>query len=242
MTEVRRGYDPQDSRFFGEQYRESIQKAAVETRWIMNRGYGPDQTITFVGNHYMLSQRQRMALYRSVMTDAERALHEAKEVKELTGPVYIDGFNIIISLEVALSGSLMLLGDDGVIRDLAGLHGTYRIIDKTESAVRLLKEELMKHPAITEIHVFLDRPVFNSGRLKALIQDVFSDVPRVTVELVDSPDRCLRGLLNVISADSIVMNESQTWYNAVNSIVERKIPEAWVYRFGEADEKAWSSR
>ena len=235
MAEVRRGYDPQDSRFFGEQYRENMQKAAVETRWIMNRGYGPDQTITFVGNHYMLSKRQRMALYRSVMADEERALHAAKEVKELAGPVYIDGFNIIISLEVALSGSLMLLGDDGVIRDLAGLHGTYRIIDKTEPAVRLLKKELVKHPGITEIHIYLDRPVSNSGRLKALMEDGFSDVPGVTMELVDSPDRCLRGRFNVISADSIVMNESRTWYNAVSRIIERRIPEAWVYRFGDAD-------
>jgi len=70
------------------------------------------------------------------------------------------------------------------------------------------------------------------------MENVFSDVPGMTVELVDSPDRCLHGLENVISTDSIVMNESLTWYNAVSRIIERRIPEAWVYRFSDADGKS----
>ena len=37
--------------------------------------------------------------------------------------LFIDGFNLIITLEVALSGSSVLLGKDQVLRDLAGLRG-----------------------------------------------------------------------------------------------------------------------
>lgn len=231
MAETRRGFNPEDPKFFGEAYEEVLRRAAFETRWLLNRGYGMDQTITFAGNHHMLSRRQRMALYRSVMTDAERKLHAEREVKDLSGKVYVDGFNIIISLEVALSGSLMLLGDDGVIRDLAGLHGTYRIIDKTPVAVDLLKEELLLHPDITDLTFYLDRPVSNSGRLRTLIEEHFSDVPGTEVQLMDSPDLCLKGRRNVLSADSIVMNESASWYNVVRRILERSIPDAWVVRF-----------
>lgn len=44
---------------------------------------------------------------------------------ELQGrTVYIDGFNTIITLEIALCQSLLLQCMDGTIRDLAGLRGT----------------------------------------------------------------------------------------------------------------------
>ena len=84
------------------------------------------------------------------------------------GCLNIDGFNIIITLEVALSGSPILLGKDGVFRDLAGLRGTYRVIDKTDTALNLMGKTLQ------ELHVpmvkfFLDSPVSNSGRLKSKI-------------------------------------------------------------------------
>lgn len=244
MGGSRRGYDPTDSRFFGPSYREKMCSAAFDCRWLLNRGYGMDSAITFVGNHYMLAKRQRMALYRSVMSDDERQLHAEKEVTQLQGPVYVDGFNMIISLEVALSGGLMLLGDDGAFRDLAGLHGTYRIIGQTRRAAELLKEEILRNPGVTEVVIYLDRPVSNSGRLKLLVEEVFreaagsaaesgaADEPAVRVELVDSPDASLRGKENVLSADSIVQSESVSWYGAVRKIVERRIPEAWVYRFG----------
>ena len=231
MGETRRGFDPEDPKFFGASYDEVLRRAAFETRWILNRGYGMDQTITFIGNHHMLSRRQRMALYRSVMPEEEKKLHAEREVRELSGEVFIDGFNIIISLEVALSGSLMLLGDDGVIRDLAGLHGTYRIIDKTPTAISLLKEELLLHPGITGLNFYLDRPVSNSGRLKTLIEEIFRDIPGTVVQLLDGPDTALRGKQNVLSADSIVMNESGSWYNVVRRILERRIPYAWVYQW-----------
>ncbi|WP_041219291.1 DUF5616 domain-containing protein [Desulfitobacterium dichloroeliminans] len=46
----------------------------------------------------------------------------------------IDGFNLIIALEVTLSGSIIILGRDGVQRDLAGLRGSYKIIEQTDKA------------------------------------------------------------------------------------------------------------
>lgn len=52
--------------------------------------------------------------------------------------VHIDGFNTVITLEVALSGSPVFYCRDGALRDLAGLRGTYRVIDKTQEAIELL--------------------------------------------------------------------------------------------------------
>lgn len=50
---------------------------------------------------------------------------------------------MIISIEVALSGGTLVIGSDGNIRDLAGLRGTYKIIDKTEEALNLIGKILI---------------------------------------------------------------------------------------------------
>ena len=69
---------------------------------------------------------------------------------------------------MALSGSPVLYCMDRTIRDLAGIRGTYRIIDKTEPAVDLLIAELIGL-GVNTAHFYLDAPVSNSGRLNALI-------------------------------------------------------------------------
>lgn len=58
--------------------------------------------------------------------------------------INIDGFNTVITLEVALSASLLLKCMDGTIRDLAGLRGTYCLIDKTDTAILLIGNILGK--------------------------------------------------------------------------------------------------
>jgi hypothetical protein len=35
--------------------------------------------------------------------------------------LYIDGFNLLTTLEVALSGGIVLLARDGALRDIAGV-------------------------------------------------------------------------------------------------------------------------
>lgn len=66
-----------------------------------------------------------------------------KEERKFPETVHIDGFNSVITLEVALSGSPVFVCRDGTIRDLAGLRGTYRIIDKTEDAIELILQKLI---------------------------------------------------------------------------------------------------
>ena len=75
----------------------------------------------------------------------------------------LDGFNPVITLEVALSGSLLLAGMDGTIRNPAGLRGSYRIVDKTVRAVELLLDRL-EALGVRDALFYLDQQVSNSGR------------------------------------------------------------------------------
>ncbi len=226
---VKRGYVPSDQKEFTGIQLEHLKEAAKDTRYLLERGYAVKNATTFVGNHYMFSERQRLALARSVSCkeDVEKRIEKliVKEAKGMT--VYIDGFNTIISLEVALSGSLLFHCSDGTIRDLAGLRGTYRIIDKTEQAVHLILNRLQELE-IGEAIFYLDAPVSNSGRLKALILQIADEYDfDVSVEVINDVDRVLEKLPGVISSDAIILNKCKSWINLVPAIVS-ELSDTWV--------------
>lgn len=225
---VKRGYVPSDQKEFTGTQLEHLKEAAKDTQYLLERGYAVKNATTFVGNHYMFSERQRLALARSVSCKEDVQKRKDKRIREAKGmTVHIDGFNTIISLEVALSGSLLFHCSDGTIRDLAGLRGTYRIIDKTEQAVHLILNRL-QDLEIGEAIFYLDAPVSNSGRLKALILQIAEEYDfDVSVEVINDVDRVLEKLPGVISSDAIILNKCKSWINLVPAIVS-ELSDTWV--------------
>ena len=227
METVKRGYVPKDTIEFGPKAAAKLNAAAQELAFLLDRGYDTKSTSTFVGNHHLLSERQRLALARIT---SPRAALEERERKRLPEALVLDGFNTIITLEVALSGSLLLEGMDGTIRDLAGLRGSYRIVDKTVQAVELLLARL-EALGVKEALFYLDQQVSNSGRLRALLLDkAVERSVQVQVELHPSVDGVLSRLENVVTTDAIILDKCGSWYNLNRELIEETVPEAWVLR------------
>ena len=89
MEIVRRGYVPQDAVEFGPKYREAMGRAAQEVGYLVNRGYDIKPASTFVGNHYMLSERQRMALARIISPDDMIARRLESEIPKSEPPAQV---------------------------------------------------------------------------------------------------------------------------------------------------------
>lgn len=231
--EVRRGYAPEDDRLFRDKNYDCLKQAAIEYKYLLDHGYPVKPASTFVGNHYMFSERQRLAIVRSVSPEASLKQRQASLIRELPADcsLNLDGFNTIITLEVALSGSPILHCMDQCYRDLAGLRGTYRIIDKTPIALHLLFDWLTISQA-AKITIYLDAPVSNSGRLKTLIQEIAADYPIVTeVVVTNDVDRILSNSSFVITSDAIILNQCQSWVNAMDNLIH-KIPDTWILSIG----------
>ena len=142
----------------------------------------------------------------------------------------MDGFNTIITLEVALSSSLLLEGMDGTIRDLAGLRGSYRIVDKTVQAVELLLARL-ETLGVQRALFYLDQQVSNSGRLRALLlEQAENRAVEVQVELHPSVDGLLSRMERVVTADAIILDKCGSWYNLNRTLIESAVPKAWILR------------
>lgn len=74
------------------------------------------------------------------MGDRDQALQERRD-RQLAPTLIreerlaLDGFNVLLTIEAALSGGVVLLRRDGCLRDIASVHGTYRQVDGTVPAI-----------------------------------------------------------------------------------------------------------
>ncbi|MCR5007066.1 MAG: DUF434 domain-containing protein, partial [Oribacterium sp.] len=58
---AKRGYVPEDDRNFSEDAVKDMRSASRHICYLINEGYDLKQASTFVGNHFMFSERQRLA-------------------------------------------------------------------------------------------------------------------------------------------------------------------------------------
>ena len=237
--DAKRGYTPEDEKNFSPDAVERMRIASRHIQYLINEGYDLKQATVFVGNHFLLSERQRLAIMRSVAKDQDLAERKSKQLplSELKGKeVWIDGFNTVITLEVLLSDSLLFTCMDGTIRDLAALRGTYRLIPETTEAVRLMFD-ILQEASVRKVIILLDEPVSNSGRLKSLIAETAeskysSSLIAETAEqnksfdldirILRDVDRTLYGKEGVITSDSIILDHCTSWFNLTSECLRRK--------------------
>ena len=227
-----RGPDPHDPRAFDLDTRPALCAAVADLSWLLDRGYTPTAALKLVGDRWLLTERQRRAALRCACPDAllARRLCRRIEPEELAGqPVALDGFNVLTTIEAALGGAVVLLGRDGCLRDIAGVHGTYRKVEETVPAVQLVGDVLdeLDAGACTWL---LDSPVSNSGRLRACLIELASRQGwDWRVELVMNPDTALASTADVVaSADSVILDRCARWLNLARLAVEARIPGAFL--------------
>ena len=233
-----RGQHPEDDRLFATAYHDALRTAVAELSWLLTRGYAIHSALKLAGDRYDLTARQRMAVRRSSCSD-QSLDHRAATMTTLKAsagqPIGIDGYNLLITIESALSGGLILVGRDGCCRDLASVHGTYRKVEETKPAVELILD-LLSDFDIPRVDWYLDRPVSNSGRLKTLIADAiaesgdtFGPSGRWNIELVDSPDTVLASSSHPAgTSDSAVLDRCAAWLNLAADIIAARVPAALI--------------
>ena len=225
--EIRRGYVDSDREQYASDKLPLLRKAQQEILYLIEKGYPMKSASTFVGNHYMLSERQRLAITRATAQRdiVEMRLSKLAEEGVRGQEVFIDGLNLIITLEVALSGSTLIRSMDRTIRDLAGLRGTYRLIDKTDLAIKLIGDKLADI-GVNKATFYLDAPVSNTGRLKTRIYELLESYPfDVSVQLEENVDYILKKLGFVITSDAIILNNCRSYLNLAADIIRERLPE-----------------
>ncbi len=227
-----RGPHPEDRQLFARRWVPSLRLAVEEYAWLLTRGYAEPSALALAGNHHGLTERQRLAVRRSACSDQarQRRRQTRKPLDRcLDGPLGVDGYNLLITVESALSGGVILIGRDGCCRDLASVHGTYRKVEETLPAIESIAEYL-GGAGIGAVDWYLDRPVSNSGRLRSLMTKVLAASPiRWNIDLVDDTDGTLAAYPGTVAtSDSWILDRCTAWVNLAADIIESRLPEAWT--------------
>jgi hypothetical protein len=230
-----RGQHPADEKLFSKEALPGLRQAVVDYSLLLTKGYAETSALKLVGDRFELTQRQRLAVMRCSCSDQQLANRKDKQIgiSEITGQsIAVDGYNLLITIEAAMSGGLIFVGRDGCCRDLASIHGTYRKVIETIPAIELIGD-FLQQAKITEALWLLDSPVSNSGRLKTLIRKIAENHGwNWEIQLVTSPDAVLiKGDTIAVSSDSVVIDGCKKWVNLTGEIIKVKLPSSKIIDF-----------
>jgi hypothetical protein len=223
MPKQHRGLGPRDEKAFNHANLLRLKTAVHDLSWLLSRRYAAKAALELVGNHYQLSARQRLAVAHAAYDGSQRKKPlplDALEGRELV----IDGFNLLILIETALGGGIVIRCADGCYRDIESVYGSYRMTFETKDAIALISEVLAAQKPKSVLWLF-DRPVSNSGRISNFINAIAAEngwpflakaVERVDSLLIESPRV-------VITSDSAILNQSDEWCNLAAYLIDSRI-------------------
>jgi hypothetical protein len=227
-----RGPHPQDAELFAPARLPALREAVSDLSWLLQRGYAQPSAIKIVGDRYELTTRQRIAVQRASCTEVALAGRVERQigVSRLGGrEIAIDGYNVLVTIESALAGGLILGGRDGTYRDLASMHGSYRSMLETRPALELIARALADL-GVLEASWALDTPVSNSGRLRTRMMEMAAQNQwHWEVHLCTNPDaELIADPRIVISSDSVILDGCAHWSNLARHLIQTHVPQAWV--------------
>jgi len=237
-TREHRGPHPEDARWFSPEAIPILRRAVEDYSWLLSHGYTERASLKLVGDRFMLSARQRVAVMRSSCSTLAQQMRQTREVlpQECAGrPLVVDGYNVLTTVEAALARGVLLIGRDGCMRDMASMHGSWRKVSETVPAIRLLGVTL-ETAHIHDVHWLLDSPVSNSGRLKQMILEIAQENGWAwKVQLLANPDAALKGASEVVAtADSAILDAGPRWLNLARYAVREHVTGAWVVDLSDA--------
>lgn len=230
MTTRNRGKEASDDRLFGDiLMQEKIKEAAKDMLYLLSRGYAEKSSIQLVGNRYALNARQQKVLQGMSCSEQQMVSRREHAIvpNELLGQtIAIDGFNLLIILESALSGAFIFKGLDGYYRDVSSVHGTYKRVQKTEEAI-LIVGNALRDLGVEHVHWYFDAPVSNSGKLKTILRELAErHLFSWKIDLVNNPDKVLADAHQiVVSSDGWILDRAQRNINLAEYLIENYIKE-----------------
>ena len=190
-----------------------LHRAGDDLRLLLDRGYSKQHALRFVSDHYRLESRWRYVLSRAVHPTSVIAQRSAKRVAcaRLEGEVlWVDGHNVLITIESMLKEDKLFLCDDGFLRDTRGVFRSFRLSDMTLRAVQLVVK-LLHTVRVQEAHFVFDRRLSKSGELASHVWHSLSEAGvRGDATTSDAVDFLLKQSHGVVaSADGPVVDATE---------------------------------
>lgn len=200
-------------------------KAAENFRYLLNRRYPRKAALELVGNRYGLTSDERHLLHRGIFSTRDSkargkkkiAIHDVRN-KDLA----IDGYNVLITMEAGLSGKPLILADDGFIRDISGVSGSFKKTETTEKTIQFIIHALKKMKPRQTLFLF-DSPISKSGELAREVRNILKqeNLPGDSIA-VKVPEKMMIGFLGVIAtSDTAIVDQSNEVVDLAGYILKK---------------------
>lgn len=206
---------------------EGLQEAAIDFHYLLNRGYPRKMSLDLIGNRYDLSFDQRHLLHRGFFSDADAVARRKKKVslrRLKNKKVAINGHNVLITIEAALSGRPLILSNDGFVRDISGLSGKFRKTGVSDKAIHLILDVLNKSKPFHVLFLF-DAPISKSGLLASEVREQLrkNHFPGEALA-VKVPEKILLGFTGiVVTSDTVLIDQSREVFDLAGYIIKTRI-------------------
>jgi len=200
-------------------------EAAKDLRYLLERGYHRESALRLIVDKYQLSTKQKLLLYRAVYDSSTAAKHKEKIItadKIRGSRLAIDGYNVMITVESGLRGGLLVLCDDGFIRDISAVHGKYRMTSMTEKALRMIVRAVQElKPAKTNF--FFDAQVSKSGELASHVRRTLERSGLIgSAYAVERADVSTLNFGDIIAtSDSVLISKAGAVFDVAGKILKK---------------------
>lgn len=195
---------------------ERLFQAAYDMRFLLERGYTRRVSLSIVTDRYRLGVEERRILYRGVYPEEAARLHRSKRVDTSAlkdRRAGIDFYNVLITVEGGLSREILVMADDGFLRDIRGVHGKYHKRPLTSKALEMVVESLLEL-GVGEAHFYLDANVSKSGEMKVQVEGLIEERGlRGYASTTKTPDRYVSAQEVAMSSDTIIIEKAPTAFD-----------------------------
>lgn len=153
-----------------------LEDPLLDVRYLLDRKYPKKSVITNVSNHYGLTKNERNILARiacekDISNDRRRKLVSMEYIHNKK--LFIDGFNVLITVESLILGHPVFLCDEGILKDVRSLFRRYKMGFATKEALSMIDMITSKYNP-EEIVLIFDSQISKSGELSKVARDVFN--------------------------------------------------------------------
>lgn len=152
-----------------------LEAPLLDIRYLLDRKYPKKSAITYVSNRYGLTKDERNILVRiacekDISNDRMRKLVSIEFIRDKN--LFIDGYNVLITVESLILGYPVFLCDDGILKDVRSLFRRYKIGFMTKEALSMIEMITSKYTP-KEIVIIFDSQISRSGDLSKMARDIF---------------------------------------------------------------------
>lgn len=213
---------------------EILREAGRDLRYLLNRGYRKESALKLVGDKYLLDKSERLVLFRAIYPEKDAEEIEKKRVRAenlKNAHIWIDGFNVLNTVEAALKGETLLVCDDGTIRDFSQIYGGYEISEYTWKAVELILD-VLKNLGVSEAKILLESQISRSGELAGAIRKIMGGRGlQGTAETSKSVDSQLSKTDAIVStSDSAILLRCRRHFDLAAHTIKTKISQTKILK------------